>query len=171
LDHPAGNPEDSNLRVNIGEQLGGLLLQALPTILIVFVLYFFLRANLFKPLERILAERSARIEGARKESEAGQAAAAGKEKHYVEALKKARAGIYAEQEQARRAALEERAALVRETRNAANERIRRAKDKIAADLAAAREELERESESLAVEIARTILERRPPVQPPARGVQ
>ena len=38
-------------------QLGEMLLGALPTVLIVFALYFFLRWSFFTPLERVLAER------------------------------------------------------------------------------------------------------------------
>jgi F-type H+-transporting ATPase subunit b len=151
--------------VSLGEQLGGLLLQAAPTVALVFLLYIFLKANLFKPLERILEERSARIEGARKASETGLAAAAEKEKSYQEALRKAHSEVYAEQEVARRAELDKRSAMLRDARNAANERIRAAKERIAAELAAAGKELERESDALAAEIARAILERRPPSAP------
>jgi F-type H+-transporting ATPase subunit b len=168
---PPNYPETQNPTVNVGEQLGALFLQAAPTVLIVLFLYLFLRANLFKPLERVLAERSTRIEGARKESETSQAAALEKEKQYQEALKKARSEVYAEQEQARRAVLEQRAAMVRDTRNACNERIRAAKGALAADLAAARRELERESDALAADIARAILERRPPASPASRGAR
>lgn len=155
--------------MNILEQLGALFLQALPTIVLVYVFYFILKTYLFKPLLEILDERHRRMEGARKEAEAAQAAAAEKERAYQEAIKRARSEVYAEQEQARRAALEERAALVRETRNRSNERIREAKSRIAAELSAARAELERDSATLAAEIARAILQQRPPASPALRG--
>ena len=153
------------------QQIGEFVLQALPTVILVFLFYLFLKANLFRPLEKVMAERSARIEGARKEAEASQAAAQEKVRAYQEALKKARAEVYAEQEAARRAVLEERAALVRSTRNRANEKIRAAKDTIAREVTTARAQLEKESQSLGAEIVRAILERRPPASPAAKGVQ
>ncbi len=152
-------------------QIGEFVLQALPTVILVFLFYLFLKANLFRPLEKVMAERSARIEGARKQAEASHAAAQEKVRAYQEALKKARAEVYAEQEAARRAVLEERAALVRDARNRANEKIRAAKATIAKEIAVARIQLEQESQSLGAEIARTILERRPPASTAAEGMQ
>lgn len=142
-------------------QLGGLFLQAVPTVILVFLFYLFLRANFFKPLERVMAERSARTEGARREAKAAQASAQEKVRAYQEALKKARAEVYAEQEAARRAVLDERARLIREARTGANDEIAANKQRIAAELAAARTELERESQALAGEIARAILQHVP----------
>ncbi|MBI3484178.1 MAG: hypothetical protein HY012_03365 [Acidobacteria bacterium] len=118
-----------------------------------------------------MAERSAQIEGARRESDASQAAAQEKVRAYQEAQKKARAEVYAEQEAARRVVLEERAMLVRKTRDHVHEKIRSAKEVIARDFATARAQLEKESQALGAEIVRTILERRPPASPAAKGVQ
>jgi len=146
-------------------QLGELFLQAVPTVVILFLFYLFLRANFFRPLERVLAERSARTEGARRTAEMSQAAAQEKLRAYQDALKKARTAIYAEQENARRSLLEERAALLRDTRNRSNDEVRAAKAKISAEVATARAELEKSSPALAGEIARVILERRPPAPP------
>ncbi len=153
--------------MEIVHQLGELFLEALPTVLIVFLFYLFLRANFFAPLERVLAERRARTEGARRAAESGQAAAREKVRAYHEGLKKARAGIYAEQEAARRAVLEERVALIRDIRSRANNEIRAAKERILAELAVVRVELEAASPALANEITRAILERRPPAPRPA----
>src|SRR2546428_7241061 len=162
-----GNPSGGSRNLpaygcmEILSQLGELFLQALPTVIIVFLFYLFLRSNFFQPLERVLAERWARTEGARRAAEASQAAAQEKLRAYQEALKKARTEIYAEQEAARRAVLEERTALIRNARSRAAEEVRAAKEKISADLAAARAEIQLASETLAEEIARVILERRP----------
>ncbi len=152
-------------------QLGEFFLQSVPTLILVFLFYWFLKANLFQPLTKVMAERSARIEGARRESDASQAAAQEKVRTYQEALKRARAEVYAEQEAARRVVLEERATLVRASRDRANEGIRAAKKILAKDFATARAQLEKESQALGAEIVRAILERRPPALPAARGVQ
>jgi F-type H+-transporting ATPase subunit b len=150
-------------------QLADLFLQAVPTILIVFAFYLFMKKAFFGPMEYVLAERNKRIEGARKEADAAQAAAQEKVRGYQDALKKARAELYSEQEAARRAVLEERARLTKETRNRANETIRAAREQIAADVAAARRQLEQESQTLGAEIARAVLGRPGSSGPAARG--
>ena len=85
----------------IVHQLGELFLQAVPTVLIILLFYFILRAVFFKPLLAVMAERDARSVGAQKAAESAQAAAAEKLKQYQDALKQARAKLYAEQEVAR----------------------------------------------------------------------
>ncbi len=153
------------------KQIGEFVLQALPTVILVFLFYRFLRANLFQPLEKVMVDRSARIEGARRESEAIQAAAQEKLRAYQDAQKRARAEAYVEQEAARRVVLGEKASMLRESRNRANDKIRAAKEAIAQDIATARAQLKHESQALGAEIARKILNRRPPVSPPAKGAQ
>ena len=157
--------------MEILNSVGGFVLQALPTIVLILLFYFFLKTQLFKPLEKVMAERSARIEGARKTAEASQAAAQEKVRAYQDALKKARTEVYAEQETARRAVLEERSALVKSARARANEEVVAAKKKIAGELATARIQLEKESDALGSEIARAILQRRPSGPMAGRGAQ
>src|SRR5258706_4716194 len=100
----------------IVHQLGELFLQAAPTVLIILLFYFILRAIFFKPLLAAMAERDARTVGAQKASEAAQAAAAEKVKQYQEALRQARGQGYGQQEAARKRLLHERAAQVKEAR-------------------------------------------------------
>src|SRR5580658_2519338 len=107
----------------IVNQLGELFLAAVPTVIVVFLFYLFLKWSFFGPIERVLHERAARIEGARKEREAFHAAAQEKDREYREALRKARAEIFTEQEAARRLALDERSAVVQQARAAATEEI------------------------------------------------
>ncbi len=145
--------------MDILHQLGELFLEAVPTVLLVFLFYFFLRANFFKPIERVLAERSARVEGARAEAAAAQTAAQEKLDAYHEALRKARTELYAEQEKEHQAVLDERAKMVRAARAAAQGRVRAGKERIAREVAAARAELEKQTPTLAGEIVRSILER------------
>src|SRR5467141_2260865 len=126
----------------MGHQLGELFLGAVPTVLILLVLYFILKALFFKPLLAVMAEREARTAGAQKAAEAAQAAAAEKVKQYQDALKQARAKLYAEQEAARKKHLDERAALLKASRNLAAAEVSAAKEKVAKEVAAARRELE-----------------------------
>lgn len=144
-------------QMDILNQLTGLFLQALPVVVLILIFYWFLKANLFGPLEKAMAEREARTEGARKEAEAAQATALEKLKAYKDALKKARAEVYAEQDVARKTVLEERAVLVKSAHAKAQEKITAEKKRIAGEMAAARTQLESATEGLGNEIAESIL--------------
>ena len=143
--------------MEILNQLEELFLAAVPTVIIVFLFYFFLRWSFFKPIERVLAERHKRAEGARQEAEKSRAAVEEKIRAYNDALRRARAELFAEQEAARRVVLEERQALVSGARAAAQKSLQEAKQAIAAEVEAARAELEQSSGALAGEIADAIL--------------
>lgn len=139
-------------------QLGDLFLAAVPTAILVFLFYFFLRWSFFGPLLKVLAERQARIEGSRKEAESLATAAQEKQRAYREALRKARAEVFAEQESARRVVLEERGKLIRQARGRAGEEVQAAKARLASEIEAARKTLESSGQQLAEEVARAILE-------------
>jgi F-type H+-transporting ATPase subunit b len=149
----------------IVHQLGELFLQAAPTVLIVFLFYFILKSVFFGPLLRVMQERDDRTSGARKAAEAAQAAAARKTREYQDALKQARTQVYAEQDAARRKLLEERTAQLKDARDSAAGEVRAAKERIAVELAAARRDVEASSGQLAAQIARRMLEPRPPAGP------
>jgi F0F1-type ATP synthase membrane subunit b/b' len=142
----------------IGHQLGELFLQAVPTVLIILLFYFILRAIFFKPLLAVMAERDARTTGAQKAAETAQAAAAEKVKQYQEALKQARGQVYAEQEAARKKLLDERASQLKDARTKAGAEVNAAKERIAGEMAAARREVEATVSQLSSEIARRILQ-------------
>jgi F-type H+-transporting ATPase subunit b len=152
----------------IVHQLGELFLQAVPTVLIVLLFYFILRSLFFKPLMKVMAEREARTSGARKAAEAAQAAAAEKVKEYQEALKKARAQIFGEQEAARKKALDERAAVLKAARTREGAEVAAAKDRITKEVAAARRDIEAGVGQLAAQIANRVLQAPPRPGSPAR---
>jgi F-type H+-transporting ATPase subunit b len=151
--------------MEIVHSIGELFLEAVPTIIIVLLFYFFLRWAFFGPIQKAMAERDARMEGARTEAAAVEAAARKELDSYNDALKKARAEIYAEQEVARQVALDNRAKLLKAMRTLAQEDVSAAKKRIAADVEAARAQIEAQTPAIASEIARKILER----PSPARG--
>ena len=153
---------------DIVHQLGELFLQAVPTVLIILLFYFILRGLFFKPLLKIMAEREARTVGAQKAAVEAQAAASEKSKQYQEALKQARAKVYAEQEAARKKLLDERTALLKEARGAATVQVATAKERIAAEFAVARRDIEATVGQLSTEIARRILQTPPRPSSPAR---
>jgi F-type H+-transporting ATPase subunit b len=155
--------------MEILKQLGDLFLAAVPTAIIVFLFYLFLRWSFFGPTERVVAERSRRIEGARREAEELRRGAQEKSRAYQEALRNARAELFREQEAARRVALDERSKAIQQARQLANEEVQSAKKRIRVEIQAARAELEISSTHLAEEIARTILQPQRQMHPRPAG--
>jgi F-type H+-transporting ATPase subunit b len=145
-------------------QLGELFLRAVPVAVIVLLFYIIMRAIFFQPLLKVMAERDARTIGAQKAAEAAQAAAAEKVRQYEEALRQARAKVYAEQEAERRKLMDERAAALKEARGKADAEVNAAKERVAGEFTGAKKEIETLTGQLAVEIARRILQ-----APPAPG--
>jgi F-type H+-transporting ATPase subunit b len=140
--------------------LGGLLLKALPTFLLVILLHFYLKRVFFRPLDKVLREREEATEGARKTAEASLAAASQKAAEYEQAIRAARGEIYREQEETRRKWRQEQASTLEEARLETGDMIRQAKNKLAAEAAEARRTLAAESDRLAGEIVESILKGR-----------
>lgn len=138
-------------------QLKGLFLQAVPTIVLVMIFYFFLRSQFFGPLEHALEERARRTSGARHEADDAIAEAEKAQGEYEAALRKARAEVYAGQEAERRKALEQRAAAIRAARDKASEFVHERKTGLEVEIAAAKKQIESESSVLGGEIARAVL--------------
>jgi F0F1-type ATP synthase membrane subunit b/b' len=143
--------------VEIVNQLGELFLAAVPTVIIVFLFYLFMRWSFFTPMERVLSERHKRAEGARVEAEASRAAAHEKQRFYTETVKKVRSEVFGEQEIERRRTLEQRQATINAARTNAQIALQEAKKGIEAEVKVARAELERSKDNLANEIAEAIL--------------
>lgn len=143
---------------NLVHQLGELFLRAVPVAVIIIIFYFVLRSLFFKPLLQVMAEREARTLGAQKSADAAQTAAAEKVRQYEEALRQAKAKVYAEQEAERKKLMDERAAFLKDARSKASTQVNRAKENVAGELAAAKKDIERSVSELAAEIARRVLE-------------
>jgi len=150
--------------MEILHQLAELFLQAVPTVVIVFLFYLFMRWAFFTPIQKAMAERDAKIEGARREAAALEAEAGKELQDYNERLRKVRGELYAKQEAARQVVLDERARLLKAMRSRALEEVEEAKKKIAAEQVSARREVESQTDSLAAEIVRVILENPSPTQ-------
>jgi F-type H+-transporting ATPase subunit b len=139
-------------------QLGDLFLSAVPTVIVLFIFYFILRRLFFVPLLAVMDKREALIEGSRHESEALAVTVQEKQKAYRDGLRKARAEVFAEQEAVRRAALDERARVIREARSRATEEVQAAKTRLAGEVEAVRKSLDASGQELAEEVARAVLE-------------
>jgi F0F1-type ATP synthase membrane subunit b/b' len=156
---PGDWPQYLSFTMEIAHQLGKLFLGALPTVVVVLLFYFFLRWAFFGPIQKAMTERNARIEGARAEAAAAEAGAKQEMDAYHDALRKARAEIYAEQELARQEANENRGKLLKAMRSRAQEDVSAAKKRVAAELASARAQVESETAALAGQIVRAILDK------------
>jgi F0F1-type ATP synthase membrane subunit b/b' len=143
--------------MDIFHQIGNFFLQALPTVVIFFFFYLFMRWAFFTPIQKAMAERSAKIEGARAEAANVEAAAKHDMQQYTDELNRAKAHIYQEQEASRQAVLDERAKLLKAMRSRAQEEITAAKKKLDEELAAASVDADALTPALAGEIAKSIL--------------
>lgn len=140
--------------------LGKLLLKALPTFILVYLLHLFLRWAFYKPMEGVLHERWEATDGARKTARESLTRAEAKAAEYEAALAKARGELFKEQDQTRARLQQERAAALAEARQHTNAMIKQAKAELAAEAETARKKLEGESDALAEQIVVTLLERR-----------
>lgn len=152
-------------------EIGELFLRAVPVAIIVLILYFFLRSLFFRPILNVMAEREARTHGAQKAAEAARAAADEKMRQYHEALRQAKAKIYAEQEAERKKLLEERAAALKDARNKSSADVVSAKQRINTELDGAKKDIEETAAQLAVEIANRALQLVPEPSSPSRELR
>jgi len=139
-------------------QLGELLLGAVPTVVMLAVLYALYNGIVHKPLTRVLAERRSKTEGAVERSKADIASADARTAEYEQKLREARAAVFRAQEAKRQAAVQARTNAVNEARNKAQTQIQAAKADIERDRAAAEKSLQAEAATLAQEIVRRVLE-------------
>src|SRR5271157_3425379 len=90
-------------------QAGQLLLDSIPTVVLLLLLYAVYQNLVRKPLERILAERRDRTEGAVQKARADVAAAESRTQEYEQKLRDARMAIYKAQDARRQQAQQMRA--------------------------------------------------------------
>jgi len=142
------------------QALGGILLQAIPTICLLLIVHFYLKFVFFRPMREVLDQRRAATEGARESAAAMLQKAAEKADALEAALRKARDEIYQENEATRRKWIDEQTSRLEEARKESRERIHQAKLELEAQTAVAKKSLEATAETLAEEITRSLLARR-----------
>jgi len=140
------------------QQLGELLLGSVPTVILLAVLYALYTVVVHKPLQRVLAERRSKTEGAVEKSKADISAADARTAEYEQRLREARAAVFRAQEAKRQAAMQARSSAVNEARNKAQAQVQAAKADIERDRAAAEKGLAAEATTLAQEIVRRVLQ-------------
>jgi F-type H+-transporting ATPase subunit b len=141
------------------QALGGILLRAVPTFLLVILLHFYLKSVFFKPMDKVLSRRYEATEGARKLAAQSLEQAAAKTAHYEAEVRAAKAELYQAQEKLHKELQEREAAAVAEARKNAGAAAKLAAAQLAEDVEAAKASLAADSDMLADRIAETILRR------------
>jgi F-type H+-transporting ATPase subunit b len=139
------------------KQVGQLLLDAIPTVVLLLLLYAIYQNLVRKPLQKVLEERRNRTEGAVQKARADVAAAEARTQEYEQKLRDARLAIFKAQETRRNVAQQAKAEAIAAARAKAQEQVRLARLGIEQDAAAARTGLQGDVERLANDIVRTIL--------------
>lgn len=142
---------------NLLRQLAELVISALPTLLLFFLLYFYLRAFFFPKIERALGERRQATSGTRKAADESLKRAEAKAAEYEEKLRAARGEIYKEQEAVRKQWRDEQAATLAGVRDRTAALLKDAKASLETQVAGARAALASDSEAMAEQIAKSIL--------------
>jgi F-type H+-transporting ATPase subunit b len=152
-------------------QVGELLRGALPTVVLLLLLYAVYHYLLHRPLQRVLEERRNRTQGAMDRARADIAAAEAKAAEYEERLRDARMAVFRSQEGRRQQAQQARAAIVVQARAVAADQVEQARTQIQQDVDAAKQVLRADSDRLAAEIIHTILQPVGSSRVPATGGQ
>ena len=139
--------------------LGGILLKAVPTFLLVVLLHFYLKGVFFKPLQKVLRQRYEATEGARKLAGEFLEHAAAKTSEYEAGMRAARTEIYQAQEQSHKRLQEAEFAELTAARRRTEAAVQEARNQLAGDVEAAKAGLARDSELLANQIVESILRR------------
>jgi F0F1-type ATP synthase, subunit b len=139
-------------------QIGGLLLDSIPTIVFFLLLFGLYTLLVHRPLARVLAERHSRTTGAIEKARADVASAEARTAEYEQKLRDARLALLKSQDSRRAAATQARAAAVAEARDRAKAQVNEARAGIDQEKQAAKVTLESQAGQLASEIIRTVLE-------------
>ena len=142
------------------QALAGILLKAVPTLVLLMVVHFYLKWMFFRPLGDVLAKRRAATEGMRESAQALLAKADQQTKAIEAKLRDAREEIYQEQEESRRRLVGEQAQRLEDARRRARELVHQAKLQLEGETEAGRRQLVATADSLADQIARSLLERK-----------
>jgi F-type H+-transporting ATPase subunit b len=140
--------------------LGRILLNAVPTFLIVGFLILYLRSMFFAPIAKILQRRYDETEGARAAAEESMRQAELRVAEYEEKLRAARNELYAEQEKAFRQLEQENARNLEAAKREAEAQILRARAQLQEQVDESRRTLEAQTSELADRIVSRVFEGR-----------
>ena len=138
-------------------QLAGLALGAVPTMVLIVLLVISYELLLRRPMERVLAERRARTTGAVEQAHASIAVAEARTAEYEDKLRRARAEILAVREQRLKQWGAERDQALADARVATVEKVKAAKGEIEQSVAVAQLQIDGTSAELSDQILRAVM--------------
>jgi F-type H+-transporting ATPase subunit b len=138
-------------------QLGELLLGAVPTVILLGILFVCYTLLVHRPLTAILAERRSRTQGAMEKARADIAAAEARTSDYEQRLREARLKVFKNQEARRQQATQHRAEVVNQARARAQGQVKEAREGIEQAKQQIVSNLQSAAGRLANEIVRTVL--------------
>jgi F-type H+-transporting ATPase subunit b len=142
---------------DIIQQLGQLLISAIPTALLFIVLVIAYQVLVQGPLTAVLARRRALTEGALEDARKAIDRADAKAADYAERLRQARADAFKIREQRLKQWSTERDTALDAARKSAGDKVRQAKAAVEAEAASARETIQASVADLAGQAVRAVL--------------
>jgi F-type H+-transporting ATPase subunit b len=142
---------------DILQQVGELMLGAIPTVLLFTVLVLAYQFLVQGPLSRTLAERRARTEGAIEDAHKAIALAEARTTEYADKLRHARAEIFKLREQRAKQRNAEREAALDAARKTAGSKVSQAKAELEAEAAHAQQTIQASGADLANRVVRAVL--------------
>lgn len=138
-------------------QLGGLVLGSVPTMVFFLLLIVAYSVLVRRPLERILSERRSRTTGAVDHAHGAIAEAEVKMAEYENRLRRAKAEILGAREQKMKQWATEREQALAEARTSTGDKVNAAKLEIEQSVSAARSQIEAMSSELSEQILRAVM--------------
>jgi len=138
-------------------QIGELLVNSIPTIISVLILWTAYTFLVHRKLQQVLAQRHALTEGAMEKAQQEIATAEKRTTEYEQRVREARSQIYKTQQANRKRVMDERNAALAEARKSAGEMVKQARAALEAETAAAKRSLELQATVLADQVIATVL--------------
>ncbi|MSO20087.1 MAG: hypothetical protein EXQ56_06415 [Acidobacteria bacterium] len=137
--------------------LKDLFISAVPTFMLVWILYAYVSQVFYRPMRKALDDRHSATTGLRKKADEQIALVEKKTSDYEDALRANRGELARHQEEQRTAAMKQRATIIQLARDSAQQKMTRARAEIVQETAEAKKSLERQSEEMALWITNAVL--------------
>ena len=138
-------------------QIGELLVNSIPTIISMLVVWTGYRFLVHGKLKQVLEQRHALTEGAVERAQKEIAAAEARTAEYEQRVREARAQIYQQQQAFRQRVLDQRSSALAEARRHAGEMVKSARASVEKDMLAAKAALEQQANALADKVIDRVL--------------
>jgi F-type H+-transporting ATPase subunit b len=143
--------------MEILNQLGGLVLGSVPTMVLFVLLVMAYGLLVRRPMAKILAERHARTTGAVEQAKGAISAAEAETAVYEGKLRAAKSEIYQAREKMLKVWAAEREAVLEEARTATQAKVQAARLEMEQSAAASRKQIESATDALSAQILRAVL--------------